>query len=267
MKITLRLSIILSLLSFLSLVAAAQDGKVAIAAHRGFWQAESAQEAQNSIAALKESIDNQFWGSELDVHLTTDNVIVVNHDNSIQGIEIKSNPYSALADVRLKNGESVPTLEEYLKVAKKGKKTMIVLEIKDQKDHDRNIALTNLAIQALRDKKLYKPSRTMFISFASDVCEYLAKEAPEFTNQYLNGDKTPAELKQLGINGLDYQYKKLQKHPEWVAEAHALGMSVNVWTVDKEEVMKEMIELGVDCITTNKPLVLRGILGQMELTL
>lgn len=251
-------------LPFMPIFSEAQDGKVAIAAHRGFWQAENAQGAQNSIAALTASIDNYFWGSELDVHLTSDNVILVNHDNTIQGIEIKSNPISAFADIKLKNGESVPTLVEYLKVAKKGKKCMIVLEIKDQRDHDRNIALTRLAIQTLKDAKLYKPDRTMFISFALDVCEFLAKESPEFTNQYLSGDKSPAELKGLGINGLDYHYTKFQNHPEWVGEAHALGMSVNVWTVDGEDVMREMIDLGVDCITTNRPLVLRGILGDLE---
>lgn len=265
MKIMLQKALLLALATLLiPTFVHAQDGKVAIAAHRGFWQAESAQGAQNSIAALKESIENNFWGSELDVHLTSDNVIIVNHDGSIQGIEIRSNPYSAFADFRLKNGESVPSLDEYLTVARKGKKCMIVLEIKDQRDHEKNIVLTKLAIQALKEGKVYKPNRAMFISFALDVCEFLAKEAPDFTNQYLSGDKSPAELKEMGINGLDYHYKKFQNHPEWVAEAHALGMSVNVWTVDDEEVMREMIDLGVDCITTNKPLVLRGILGEHE---
>ena len=41
-------------------------------------------------------------------------------------------------------------------------------------------------------------------------------------------------------------------------------MSVNVWTVDKEEPIKEMIDLGVDCITTNEPLKVRQILGSKE---
>ena len=41
-------------------------------------------------------------------------------------------------------------------------------------------------------------------------------------------------------------------------------MSVNAWTVDKEEDIKEMIGIGVDCITTNEPLRVRQILGGKE---
>ena len=100
----------------------------------------------------------------------------------------------------------------------------------------------------------------MFISFSMHICEVIAQKYPEFTNQYLEGDKTPAELKALGINGFDYEDEVLFKHPEWVAEAHKLGMSTNVWTVNKEEDMKYMIDLGIDCITTNEPLLLRKVL-------
>ena len=37
-------------------------------------------------------------------------------------------------------------------------------------------------------------------------------------------------------------------------------MSVNVWTVDTQEEMKYLIGLGVDCITTNEPLLLHYLL-------
>ena len=42
-------------------------------------------------------------------------------------------------------------------------------------------------------------------------------------------------------------------------------MSVNAWTVNKEEDIREMIDLGVDCITTNEPELTRSILGEREL--
>ena len=50
-------------------------------------------------------------------------------------------------------------------------------------------------------------------------------------------------------------------HPEWVRKAHSLGMSVNAWTVNKEEDIKKMIEVGVDAITTNEPLLVRDLLS------
>ena len=42
-------------------------------------------------------------------------------------------------------------------------------------------------------------------------------------------------------------------------------MSVNVWTVNDEETIKEMIDLGVDCITTNEPYLVRQLLGNKEI--
>ena len=53
--------------------------------------------------------------------------------------------------------------------------------------------------------------------------------------------------------GIDYHYSNFEQHPEWVKEAQELGMIVNVWTVNKEELMQKMIDLGVDFITTDKP--------------
>ena len=71
-------------------------------------------------------------------------------------------------------------------------------------------------------------------------------------------------LAKAGINGIDYHYNVLYEHPEWVEEAHDLGMSVNVWTVNKAKDMRNFIDMGVDVITTNEPLLLREILGDKE---
>ena len=54
---------------------------------------------------------------------------------------------------------------------------------------------------------------------------------------------------------IDYHYNViLNKHPEWVKEAHQQGMKVNVWTVNKEDMMKKLIDMKVDYITTDQPL-------------
>ena len=42
-------------------------------------------------------------------------------------------------------------------------------------------------------------------------------------------------------------------------------MSINSWTVNKEKDIQNMIDLGVDCITTNEPLLVRKMLGKREL--
>lgn len=240
---------------------AAQEHKVAVVAHRGFWNGNY----ENTIASLAKAQECEFWGSEFDVQMTSDGVPVVNHDDTVGGVAIHDNPFSALAEVRLPNGEKVSTLDEYLEQGAKNDKTVLVLEIKIQKSVDKTIELTDKCIAALKKCDLYKPSRVIFISFSYDACKYLAQVAPEFTNQYLSGKKPPEEVHADGINGIDYHISYFRKNPDWVKQAHDMGMSVNVWTVSDEAGINEMIALDVDCITTNAPDLVRSLLGAKEL--
>ena len=240
-------------------------GSVRIAAHRGFWDCDAAKRTENSIGSLKAAQDNGFWGSEFDIHLTSDNEIVVHHDASIQGQSIHRNTYEFLKQYKLADGTSMPTLDEYLTQGEKFPETVLVIEFKKHSDINQENTLVDLTLKKLKEHGLYDPSRVMFISFSMNMCERIAKLAPEFTNQYLNGDIAPSVLHEKGINGIDYHYNEIYKHPEWVTEAHDLGMSVNVWTVNKEQDIRAMIGFGVDCITTNDPLLVRRLLGMEEL--
>ena len=93
-----------------------------------------------------------------------------------------------------------------------------------------------------------------YIAFSRIVCDELVKLAPNNEIAYLNGELTPAECKERGYTGIDYSKKVLRTHPEWVKQAHDLGMKVNVWTVNNTEDMQYFIDLGVDFITTDNPL-------------
>jgi len=229
-----------------------------VCAHRGFWQCEEAGYAQNSIASLRLAQENGFWGSEFDVHLTSDSVVVVNHDPAIGELRIASSTYAQLLKASLPNGETIPTLDEYLTQGA-GSSCMLVLEIKPQPTVSATLELAASCVRSLRAHDLLDPSRVMFISFSYDACRWIAQQLPSFDNQYLEGDKDPETLHADGIRGLDYHYDVFRSHPDWVARAHALGMSVNAWTVDRESDMRELIDLGVDVITTNRPLELNAL--------
>lgn len=56
----------------------------------------------------------------------------------------------------------------------------------------------------------------------------------------------------------------MKKHPEWVEEAHKLGLEVNVWTVNTPEDMKYFRDLGVDYITTDHPDTALELYGQKK---
>lgn len=244
-----------------------QDGKTAVVAHRGFWNCEAAGFAENSIASLKAAQDNGFWGSEFDVHITTDDVILVFHNDEIDGARIDTCEAATFAEHRLANGEKVPTIDEYLTQGEKSDKTVLVIELKPEITIEREDALIDLSIEALESHNLLDPSRVVFISFSKYICDRIAAEYPEFINQYLEGDFSPEELAEFGINGFDYNSKAVLNDSTIVDRAHALGMSTNVWTVNKPEKMRKFIDLGIDAITTNEPLVLRELLGEKEFKL
>ncbi len=242
-----------------------KEHKIAIAAHRGYWDCEAAGYAQNSIASLREAASADLWGSEFDVHITADSALIVNHDDILGGMAIADTTLDALRQVTLANGEHPSTLDEYLEQGEACAGTMLVCELKPAGSAERENLMVDLTIDALKRSGLYDPERVMFISFSLNTCRRLASLCPGFTNQYLNGDLDPDAVFAQGINGIDYELGVLGTHPEWVARAHELGMSVNAWTVNERGDIQKMIDLGVDCITTNAPLLVRELLGEREL--
>lgn len=245
-----------------------QKGKVAIVAHRGFWKSEQGGMSENSIASLKAAQDAGLWGSECDIHLTADDVVIVNHNNDIEGKLIRNHNFSDFANDLLPNGERRPSLDEYLVQAAKCKTTKLVIEFKKQANDQREDLLVEKTIAALKEHKLYDPSRVLFISFSKHICDKVAKEHPQFINQFLSsdpiGNQDPVIYGSQAINGVDYHYKMFKAHPEWVKRAHEKGMSVNAWTVNKQEDIQKMIDFGVDAITSNEPLLVRQLLGDKE---
>jgi len=244
-----------------------QEHKIGIVAHRGFWNCEEAGFAQNSIASLRLAQEQGFWGSEFDVQLTLDEVPIVNHNNDLNGLIIKDTPLDTLKQQLLPNGEHPSTLDEYLEQGVRCATTMLVFELKSQKDTARNDILWAKSVESLKAHGLFDPSRVIFITFDPYLCEKIAVEAPGFVNQYLAKNRTPDQLAAKGVNGIDFIYKQFQADSTIYPSARAHGMSVNVWTVDKDSTMVEFFDLGVDYLTTNEPLLARGILGEKELKL
>ena len=236
-----------------------------IVAHRGFWNCEEAGYAKNSIAALKCAHQAGFWGSEFDVNMTSDGVLLVYHDSDIEGKKIEKHPYSDFTYFRLKNGEPIPTIDMYLEQGKKHPETMLVYEMKRHSCDEVEDKFIELTIQKLKEHDLLDPTRVMFISFSFHICEVMAQKLPGFTVQYLNGDKTPKEVAEKGINGIDYKYKVFFAHKEWVGQAKKKGMSTNSWTVNKENDIKGILNLKVDMITTDHPLETREIMKELKI--
>ena len=245
-------------------LAQAQKKASAIVAHRGYWNCEAGGYARNSLAALESAQKAGFWGSEFDVNMTADSVLLVFHYAHINGKRIDQTPYAEFKDYRLENGEPIPTLDQYLEQAKKYPKTVLVFEMKwHSTDEIENRAIA-LSIEKLKAHKLFSPKRVIFISFSPNASRVLAQSAPGFTVQYLGSDRRPAQVAaELGMNGVDTWFKTMLDDATWYPEARKLGMSVNTWTVNNADQMETLFEMGVDQLTTDNPMEAREVLSKM----
>lgn len=223
-------------------------------AHRGYWRADGS--AQNSIRSLVKADSIGAYGSEFDVWLTADGVLLVNHDNELNGLTLSKVRSSAFADTRLANGEPLPRLEAYLAAAKGlSGNTRLVLELKPHGDDERERKAAKLIAKMLKKNGL----KADLISFSLNGCRELKKAMPDMPVYYLNGDLSPEQIKAEGLDGIDYHFKVLEAHPEWIDRAHELGLKVNVWTVNSAVDMQKLIQRGVDYITTDHPEVMMNL--------
>ena len=241
----------------MSHLAAAQFIQNQAIAHRGAWKTDELPE--NSIASLQRAVELGCSGSEFDVHLTKDGILVVNHDNDFYGIDIATATYAELLAKKHPNGESIPTAEAYLREGLKQKKTKLIYELKTSKlGKERTLHSADESVALV--KKLGAQEWVEYIAFDYDACKRIAELDPNAKVYYLNGDKTPAEVKAAGLYGIDYHFKVFQKNPTWIREAHDLGLVVNAWTVNTEEEMKNLLSQQAEFITTNEPELLLKVI-------
>lgn len=248
--------VLLTLLSAMSLATFAQTQMIA---HRGAWKNTKA--PQNSLASLNEAVKLKAWGTEFDVHITKDDVLVVNHDNDFYGLDIATSTYDELLGKKHPNGESIPTAEAYLKEGLKHKGTKLIFELKTNKlGVERTLKSAELSVALV--KKLKAEKAVEYIAFSYDACVKLRALDKSAMVHYLMGDKTPQEIKAAKLSGIDYHLTIYQKNPTWIKEAKDLKLKTNVWTVNKEDDMRYFIDNKIDYISTDEPEALNTLLGK-----
>ncbi len=238
------------------------NAQTQIIAHRGFWKTEGS--AQNSITALLKANEIKAYGSELDIWLSSDGVPIVNHDADVtfNGVRllIQDTPANVLTQVKLSNGENLPTFESYLDAFENCYDTKLIIEFKKHKTKYQEDELTEKVLKMVRDRKLQ--SRVEYISFSLNFVVKTIHLDPLAKVYYLGGDLSPRVMHEIGAAGIDYHLSVFRNRPEWVKESHDLGLKVNVWTVNSPEDIQQMIDLNVDFITTDEPLLVKEVLDK-----
>jgi len=222
-----------------------------VIAHRGAWKAKNLPE--NSIAALKHAIALNCAGSEFDVRMTSDHVLVVTHDPTYRDLVVEETTYAELSKIKLDNGEILPKLEDMLHAGMENNTTTgLVCEIKPSKIEGHNLEITNKTIALVKALKA-EAYLSYYISFSYEIIKQVKKLQPNAKVLYLDGSKSPEALKIDGIDGLDYAINKFKRNPQWIQEAKDRELILNAWTVNEPYDIDWLLDNGFDYITTNEP--------------
>ncbi len=241
-------------------VSAPQFLENQVIAHRGAWKTPGL--PQNSIASLHEAIRLGCSGTEFDVHLTKDDVLVVNHDADFLGIDIATSTYEELLAKKLPNGESIPTARDYIIEGMKQQKTKLIFELKTSSlGKERTLQSADLAVALV--KELDAEDWIEYILFDYDGAKRVIELDPNAKVWYLMGDVAPQQAKADGFYGLDYHFTVFRdKQPTWIQEAKDVGLAINAWTVNSREEMTRLLDQHVEFITTDEPELLFEVLAE-----
>lgn len=238
------------------------EDRVEITAHRG----GAGVAPENTLAAIRQAIeDNPDW-IEIDVQETKDGVVVVAHDSDLA--RVGGNPvkiWEATADElrsidigsyfgRQFKDERVPTLEEVLKVCKG--KVGVNIELKYY-GHTQDLETRVIELV----ERFQMESEIVVMSLESKGINKMKSLRPEWATGLLTavvaGDLTRANADFLAV-------RSSIASRGFIEAAHNRNKTVSAWTVNDGYAMSAMISRGVDNLITDYPAVARRVLAERE---
>ncbi|MCB9232173.1 MAG: hypothetical protein H6581_10945 [Bacteroidia bacterium] len=225
---------------------------------------------ENTLAALRAGMEYPIDFCEIDVHQTRDTVVVLHHDETLDRCTNGSGriDHTDFEEIRKLDagswfgekyaGEKVPTLEEALDLV--NGKCGLWIEIKGgAADYP---GLEARIVRLIRKKKAH--AWVQVISFDTQALKRIHALDPEIKLQKLlvsnlgafpffldKGLRGGSPRRLDFVDGYGIYYKTV--HKSLVRRMHKWGKTCNVWTVNGQENIARMRELGVDGITTDEP--------------
>ncbi len=228
----------------------------AIIAHRG----ASYLAPENTVAAAKLAWELGADAVEVDVFLAKDNRVMVIHDKDTRrtaagknNMAIKKTPSLVLRELEVGSwkgeeykGEKIPFLSEIIETVPEGKD--LVVEIKTGSE-----ILPHLERSFEMSGKL---DQAVFISFGWETILDAKKTFPDNRCYWLSSLKgglkdKMEEAAKAGLAGVNLNYRIIDQQVMQMAKAH--NLEVLTWTVNDPAVAREMADLGVKAITTDRP--------------
>jgi glycerophosphoryl diester phosphodiesterase len=257
----IRFTVTLALL--LALATTSQASTILVEAHRG----NSKVAPENTIASINAAAGIADL-TEFDVQVSSDGKLVLMHDDTVDRTTDGSGAVSSMTLAQLQAldagswfsaafvGEKVPTMTEAMDAA-------IAANIEPLVERK---AGTAAAYHAEFVAEGFDPADFRVISFSSSFLDDMDDIDSAYQLGYLgSGTITQALIDGLldkGIDFLDWSSGSIDQAA--VDLVHSNGMELHAWTVNGAARMQELIDLGIDGITTDDPALLRTLVPVPE---
>lgn len=229
-------------------------------AHRG----GAGEWPENTLPAFAGAIALGYRYVETDAHLTADGKILAFHDDRLDRVTdsrglIEELEWSEIRGARVDGREPIPLLEELLT-------TWPDLKVNIDPKHDAVVeplaellrscgAVDRVCVGSFSDRRI----RRMEELLGPELCTSLGPRgvarlrASSFGlgRRHPGGRCVQVPVSTGGVTLVDRRF---------VDRAHSHGLDVHIWTIDEPDEMHRLLELGVDGIMTDLPLVLREVL-------
>jgi glycerophosphoryl diester phosphodiesterase len=214
---------------------------------------------ENSVTALRLSIEAGADYVEIDAQLTADGHVVLLHDRDLRRVtgdarDLHDVNLADLKDLRLRDGdttseEGIPTLAEFI-AACDGRirlnvelkdfghspgLALAVLDVLREHDFTERAVVSSFQLPPLREIKLSEPGLPIGIILSA-----------------IQGDVTRLPVDFLSLN-------QWLVRADLVRRAHQSGMEVHVWTVNERETALRLLDLGCDNLITSDPVLIREV--------
>lgn len=237
-----------------------------VCAHRG----DNVNAPENTMPAFELAASENLKWIELDVHQTSDGVIVCNHDSTIKrvtgrNLAIHDVTYEELSKIEL--GPWMPgeyehvhicTLREALELAKENDMNVQV----ELKGHpaDKNFEENVLAV--INETGMH--DNVMVIAQDASRLKRVMKLDPTITKGYCMviavGDLYDIEYTD------NITIEESYVTPELVRAMHEKGIKVFCWTVDLDDTVQYLVSCDVDVIGTDNPMLINNALDKADYT-
>jgi glycerophosphoryl diester phosphodiesterase len=239
---------------------------------------------ENTLLAFREAVER--WRTdvlELDVHITRDGALVVSHDATLERCTDGEGPLAThtLAELQrfdagfrftLDGGRTFPFRGQGLRLPSLQEVLENFPEVRVNVEVKADAPQIEMAVATLL-RRQHAVHRVCLGSELDELAGGLVEALPEGCFFYprdaltelvvaIKSGTPPPDDARYQVLDMPLDFGEVRLVDRALVQAvERLGRWVNVWTVDDEETMRALVDLGVGGIMTDRPDLLRAVLG------